>query len=787
MIRNYLTIGWRNLLRNRLYSIINVFGLGLGIAVGFVLLYWVNNEFTMNAFHSKADRIYQVSAKLKIANDMQVWENVPAPATVYAREHIPDIEKIARVKYGYGQKQVVKVNEKVFIESNIGYTENEFFQVFDFPIVKGPAETPLAPGLSAVISESTAEKYFGNENPVGKIIQFRDTTIQVSAVMKDFPASSSLQFDMLFSLDLVKAKFRGNGQWKTIDTDWGNYDYGTFALLKPGGDKARTSKMIHQALLKINDKSSVQDFPLRPLKEIYLYKPDGSKGRLVMVEIFLVVGIFIMLIAAINYVNLVTARATQRIKEISMRKILGAEKQQLFIQFFCETGVLLLLSLLTAFLFIQLLLPVYSEVTGNKFHIAIFNWQLWKVLLMMVAGIWLLSGLYPALLLSSFRPVQALRGTGLFANTGLVRKSLVVLQFVVSISLVLSTVFIHRQMSFMQESDLNLKTDHVVVFPLWKLKGSGAEEFTSQVKQVAGITASTTANSTLFDGVNTTTDLDWTGREKDVELWIAQFQIDKQYLKFFDIKMKEGQSLETVSAGSKAWLVNETAVKKMGLKDPVGQSIKFHNEPGTIIGVVSDFHFESMHSELMPAIFEYNPEHGVFLYVRVEPQHAQKVIAAAEQVWKKYEPNLPMEYQYLNDVIAKQYDRETKASRLFDAFAIVTMLISCLGLFGLTTYSAERRVKEIGIRKVLGAGVGRIAVLLSTEFIRLVIIATFIAIPIVWWAMNSLLEDFAYRVSLSWWVFALTSLGAIGLALATMSYQAIKAGLANPVKSLRTE
>lgn len=785
MLTNYVKIAWRNLLRNRLYSVINIFGLGLGLAVGFVLLYWVNNEHTMNAFHKKADRIYQVDAKFNYG-EISYTQNTPAPVAAYAREHITDIEKVVRIRSNFF-KQPVIADDRIFVETKIGYTENEFFAIFDFPIIKGSSQKPLGEGLTAVLTESVARKYFGNENPIGKMVRFRDTTLQVTAVMKDFPANSSIQYDILFSMELQKLRFRGNGEWKTIDADWGNYDYSTYALLKDGGDTARAAKNIREALLQANHEAKATTFPFRPLKDIYLYNADGSKGRLVMVQIFMLIGIFILLIAAINYINLVTARATQRIKEISMRKIMGAEKMQLFAQFFCETGLLILLSLLSGLVLIQLFLPIYQQVTDTAFHVDLFNWQLWKVLLMLVGGIWVLSGIYPAFLLSGFRPVQALRGLGIFANTGLIRKSLVVLQFVVSISLVLGTVFTHRQMKFMRESDLHLNTEQVVVFETWRMKGNGSQEFTNEVNHLAGVTASTITNASLFDYFNSSQDLDWPGKTKEFKMQIADMQVDKNFMSFFGIKMKEGRGLETVSGNNPLWILNETAIRKMGLKDPIGQTVKYHGNPGTIIGVAEDFHFQSMHYEMMPALIQYSPENGGILYLRVQPQHANSLVAAAEKIWKKFEPALPMEYHFLNDQIAQQYDREIKASRLFDAFAIVTMLISCLGLFGLTTYSAERRIKEIGIRKVLGAGVGRIALMLSTGFIKLVIIATIIAVPVVWYCMNKILQDFAYRTSLSWSVFALTALAAIGLALLTMSFQAIKAGMSNPVKSLRTE
>jgi putative ABC transport system permease protein len=341
-------------------------------------------------------------------------------------------------------------------------------------------------------------------------------------------------------------------------------------------------------------------------------------------------------------------------------------------------------------------------------------------------------------------------------------------------------------MKFIRNTDLHLNTDQVVVFETWRLKGSAKTEFTDRVQQIAGVSGIANADGSLFDGVNSTGSIEWPGKGKETHLQIAALEVDKEFMPFFHIKIKEGRGPEAVSGKNLLWL-NETAVKKMGLQNPVGQSIQLRGDTGTVIGVVEDFHFQSMHNAMMPVVLKYEPENGGILYVRVQPQSTKAMVSAAEQVWKKHEPNLPMEYHFLNDQIAKLYDRETKASQLFDTFAIVTMLISCLGLFGLTTYSAERRIKEIGIRKVLGAGVGRIAVMLSTEFVKLVIIATIIAVPIVWYSMNKILQDFAYRTDLSWWVFALTALAAIGLALLTMSFQAIKAGMSNPVKSLHTE
>ncbi len=786
MIKNYVKIAIRNLIKNRTYSLINVTGLGLGLATGFIMLLWVNNEYSMNRYHTNADRIYKINARLFSGVDEIVWENTPAPVAVFAKENISDIEKVVRLKAEYGAKQVVKYNTTVFIEEKIGYTENEFFEIFDFPVVNGDPIKPLAEGLSVVVTESTARKYFGSDNPVGKILRFKDTTFSVSAVMKDFPANSSIQLNMLFSMDIIRIKFRGNGEWKTIEQDWGNHNYSTFCLIKEGSYTGYASKAILADMKKNNPNSSVTAFPFVPLKDIYLYKADGSKGRIIMVQLFFIIAIFVLLIACINYVNLVTAKATQRVKEISIRKIIGGEKKQLFWQFFIEAGMLLLLATVTALFLTGLLLPVYKEVSGNIITFNPADWQLWKVFLSILGVVWLLTGLYPALFLASFKPLYSLQGRGLLSSAGILRKSLVVLQFIVSITLLLSTVFIHRQMNFIRNKDLNVNTDNVIVFPAWKIY-KHLQEFKNDLKQLSHISETTSANMSFFQGSNSTSDLDWVGKQKGFDLTISHIAVDQKFLQFFNTAIKEGTGFAKTNPGVRDFILNETAVRKMGLKYPVGQTIKFHNEPGTIIGVVEDFHFESLQKELEPALLEYDPDEGAVIYARVQQKNAKEVIAFAQSAWKKYEANLPMEYSFLDDQLAKQYDKETRASHLFDAFALITLFISCLGLFGLAAYSAERRKKEIGIRKVLGADITQVASLLSKEFVLLVLIAIAIAVPIVWIGMDKLLNYFAYRISLDWWVFVLTCALAVVTAIVTVSLQAVKAGMANPVKSLRTE
>ncbi len=786
MIINYIKIAFRNLVKSRTYSFINIAGLGLGLATGFIILLWVYQEYSMNLYHHHADRIYKINSQINIGSEQTVWETTPAPVAVFARNNIPDIEKVALLKVNYGAKQVVKYGDKIFIEDRIGYTENQLFEIFDFPLVAGDDKKPLADGLSVALTEKTAQRYFGSDDPLGKTIRFRDTLFTVSSVMKDFPPSSSIQADMLFSMDIIRLKFRGNGQWKTIEQDWGNHNYSTFCLMRKGAGTQNASQALLQEAKTSNPNSSVTSFPFVPLKDIYLYKPDGTKGRIIMVEIFFIVAIFVLLIACINYVNLVTAKATQRIKEVSVRKIIGAEKKQLFWQFFTEAGVLLALASFIALTFVALLLPLYKQVSGTEVVYHAADWKLWKLALTLMGTMWLLTGLYPALLLSSFRPLQSLRGSGMLANAGLIRKSLVVLQFIVSITLLLSTVFIHRQMNYVMSKDLHVNTENVLAIPAWQIS-EHAQDFKAGLAQSSYVKGITCSNLSFFEGGNSSTDLEWPGKLPEEKLVIWDIAGDQQFMKFFNTDIATGADFSATSPGSAGYILNETAVRKMGLKNPVGQVIKFHERPGTVIGVVKDFHFESLHKELEPALLRYDTEESAMIYAKVSQQHTQEVIAHAQKLWKKYEPQLPMEYSFLDDQLARQYDKETRASYLFDAFSLITLLISCLGLFGLAAYSAERRTKEIGIRKVMGANAGQLATLLSREFIVLVVAAIVISVPMVWLGMNKLLDYFAYRISLDWWVFVLTCVAAVLVAIVTVSFQAIKAALANPVKSLRTE
>ncbi len=782
MLKNYFIVALRQLFKNRTYSFINVFGLGLGLATGFIMLLWVQTEYSMNRYHGKADRIYEVNQTVHWGNADDVWEQTPAPLSAVLKQTAA-VENATRFKIQNDQ-QAIKVGETNFVTNQYGYAENSLFQLFDFPVVKGNPLQPLAPGLSVAVTESAAKKFFGEANPLGKQIRFRDTACFVSAVIKDLPLTSSFQFELLFSLDLVRAKFRGNGVWKTIDTDWGNASFLTFVLLKEGAPTKGLPEALLAAVKKNNQQSSVSAFPFRELKNIYLYKTDGSKGRVILVEIFFIVALFVLLIAAINYINLVTARATQRIKEIGIRKVIGAEKRQLFAQFFIETGVLLFLAAVVAFVLVTVLLPAYEQVAGSKVNVGLNNWQMWRLILSIGGGIWFITGAYPAFLLAALRTIPSLKGQGNF-RTGLLRKSLVVLQFVISIALLLGTVFIHRQMNYVQSRNLNLLTDNVVSVQVWRLKNSAA--FINEMAALPGVQATTTSNSLLFKGTNSSGDIDWEGKPKDAEMVMSSFDVDKNFLSFFGTKILEGTDFRNTADGAPDYILNETAVQKMGLRNAVGKTISWHNVTGKIIGVVQDFHFESLHNQIKPVLLQLQPENISAVYARVSPSQTAGFLAAAQKLWKNYEAALPMEYGFLDETIAATYDKENRAKKLFDAFTFVTLLISCMGLFGLATHSAQRRIKEIGIRKVLGAGIANLTALLSKEFFVLLLIAIAVAVPIVYMGMDKLLQYFAYRITLQWWVFALTCGLAVLLAMVTVATQAIRAARVNPVKNLRTE
>jgi putative ABC transport system permease protein len=791
MIKNYFKTAWRNLQKNKLYGAINIAGLAIGLSVGIIILLWVQDELSYNSFHRNASNIYKINSHIGTGAGAQVWDGAPAPLTVLSKQ-LPEVVNAVRINEIY-QSVLFEYGDKKFNESSLAFIDSTFFSVFDFKLIRGNAARPFTNINSIVVTASEAKKYFGDKEAVGQILATDQGNFTVSGVMQDFPENSSFRYNILLPMGWYAQEFAssgGNGDWKTMDEDLGNYYFRIYLQIRQGVLPETVAKKISQ--LYVDKRKGDTDaqhnfFSLQSLQSLHLITADGNTSALQTVRIFFVIAILILFIACINYVNLSTARSILRSKEVSVRKIIGAARKQLFAQFVIESTLLFLFASALALLIIYLLLPLYNEVAGKHLIFSLANKNVWLVVVSNVVGTLALASVYPALQLSSFKPIAALKGkvSKGIGNT-LLRKILVVTQFIFSVSLIVATIIISGQLNYLRQKDLGFDKEHVFAFGLKDEMHKHFEAFRNELSKQPGILGVASINGTVAGVNGTTSDTYWEGKEPNRTFLIHPNAIDKDLIPLLKMKIVQGSNFTGSQADSAHLILNETAVKQAGIKDPIGKSFTLWQNKGTIIGVVKDFNYASLKTAIEPAIFYYHPACWI-MYVKTTGVDAARAIAGAGKVWKQYTSEFPFDYSFLDDDFDKMYKSDQRTGVLFNVFAVVAVLISCLGLFGLATYTANVKTKEIGIRKVLGASIASITRLLAREFILLVLIAFVIASPITWFAMNKWLQDFAYRISISWWMFLITGLLALIIALLTVGFQAVKAAIANPVKSLRTE
>ena len=789
MIKNNFKIAWRNLIKNKFYSTINITGLSIGLAVGIMVLLWVQNELSYDRFHKNADNIYKINSHIGTGTSAQVWDGSPGPLIVYSKQ-IPEIKQAVRINNVFEQF-LFTYGDKKIKESRLAFVDSTFFSLFDFKILKGNQEKPLPGMYSIILTRSTAEKYFGINNPLGEVLVNENGNFIVTAVIEDFPENSSLQYDMLLSMSLYAdmfMKWGGNGAWKTIDEDLGNFHYHTYLQLHENASADKVAQKLTQVFRdKKGPDAKDNFFSFQPLQTIHLVATDGGTGALETVRIFMIVAILVLCIACINYVNLSTARSMLRSKEVSVRKIVGAGRWQLFIQFITESVLVFVFASLLAFILIYLLLPLYNNLSGKNLLFNFSNSNVWLVVSSAIAGSLALASVYPALLLSAFKPLETLRGKlSIGIGKASFRKILVVTQFVFSAGLILATIVISYQLNYMRKKDLGFDKEHVFSFALTKEINEHYEAAKTELLKQPGIIGIAASNNNLAGIDASTTDTDWDGKEDGRMFAVRPNAVDHDFIPLLKMEIVAGNNFTGTKSDSAHFILNETAVRQAGIMDPIGKSFTLWGTKGVITGIVKDFNYASLKQAIEPAVFYYRPSYWR-MYVKTTGNDASKAIAAVQNVWKSYNPDFPLEYWFMDDEFNKMYSDDQRIGILFNVFAAIAILISCLGLFGLATYTAQIKIKEIGIRKVLGASVTSITNLLAKDFILLVLIAFVIALPIAWIGMNKWLENYAYRVNISWWIFFATGLLTIVIAIITVSVQAIKAALANPVKSLRTE
>ena len=781
---NNLKILIRNLYRNALYTWINIIGLAVSLTAAIFILLWVQDEWSYDKFYDRSDNIYMLYSHSIINNQETYGEIFPKPLAQAVRDELAEVEAATIMGYPWGFQYVEYEGSKYFNqESGFKIVDTCFFNVFDMPFIEGNAKQAFENSHSVVITRNFAHTIFGNESALGKQLKGSNgESYFVSAVVENPPQNTMIRFSCLIP-------FEGGGR----ETAWNISSFKLFVLLYPKANAEELAQKIMQ--VHKSHFSGLRDtYPhiLQPITKSHLYAADGSETGMKNLRLFVIVAITLLIIASINYVNLVTARAGKRVREIALRKIVGASKLQLFIQMIGETVLMLIISFCIATILLYFLTPYYSLLTGKQLVFSMLNPTVLLLYSMCFLFVVVLAGVYPASLIASFNPLSIFRSKESGGRSHIsFRSVLIVLQFTCSVVFILATIVMGRQHQFMQTKNLGYNREHIFTVELAgdneeKLYETFKHELTQQ-SSIVGVAASTQNILEIGNYFNYT----WNGLPEEPNLRIAFFGVDRDFFDLLDIQFVDGMGYSGTMADSLCIFVNEEAVKKMGIEnDPL--STTFIAGGGTIsgriTGVVKDFHFKHMKEPIEPLVLYLPPTADLWtLYVKTAAGKAQEAIAAAERTSKKYEPEYPFVYKFMDETFDTIYREDTRTSNLFNAFAIVAIFISCLGLFGLATYTAETRTKEIGIRKTLGASVSNIVSMLSKEFVVLVGIAVAIGIPVAYYFMEKMLQTYAYRISITWWMVFTAILVVLALVVLTVSAQALRAARSNPVKAIKTE
>ena len=811
MISNYFKVAWRNLLKNKVFTFINIIGLVTGLTCFILITLYVSDEISYDKFNEKADRIYRINSFIRMGGSELKLAVSSDPMGATLKKDFPQVEEYVRFYNSNGSKSIKKGNEFIN-EPDVTHADSTLFRVFTLPALYGDTKTALNDPNTVVITESAAKKYFGATNVVGRTIETNEnnsTLYKVTAVIKDVPHNAHFKFNFFFSMDNVQYGF-GN---------FLSHNFQTYVLLKEGVDYKEIENLFPKyiesyvmpqakAVMQINSMDEFKkagnslEYTLIPLLKIHLHSdffPElGVNGDIKYVYIFSAVAVFILLLACINFINLSTARSMNRSREVGIRKVLGTSKSKLIIQFLSESALTVFIAMIIAVVIAWQILPLFNQLSAKTLTPSLLFST--KMLLLMVAlpvVVSLLAGSYPSLFLSSFNPVTVLKGkSGSGSYKSKIRSGLVVFQFATSIVLIIATITVFRQLNYIQNRKIGFNKDQVLVIDGTGVLGNGSEAFKNEVMKMHGVISGTysgflpVSGSARNDNTFSKEAVFSSSNTFNMQVW----GIDETYIPTLGMEMKSGRNFSRAfGTDSSAIIINESTASMLGYSDPVGKRIYTLVDNQTnivrgyeIIGVVKNFNFESLRQRIGPLCFILGKSSWSSAF-RIRPENAESIVEAVSNKWKSLRTGTPFSYHFLDESFNNMYRAEQQVGRVAIAFAAIAVIIACLGLFGLATYMAEQRTKEIGVRKVLGATVNNIVMMLSRDFLVLIVIATLIAFPVAWWAMYNWLQDFEYRTSMGWWIFILSGLIAILVALFTISFQAIRAAVSNPVKSLRTE
>jgi len=795
MFQHHLLIAFRNLKRHKGSFFINLIGLSTGLACAFLIYLWVMDEKGFDKFHQKDQQLFQVMETSKEAGNTVVHKATQGPLAAAMLKDLPEVESAVSVLslQDDDMKAQLKYGDKALHSSGL-FAGKDFFSIFSFPLLLGNKQQVLADKNSIVISPDLAKSFFSSpEAAIGKSIEWEimgdKKNLTVSGVFAPLPANNSMKFGFAMTYDILLSELVPSFKL------WTNEGPSTYVVLKPGTDVEKFNAKV-SGFVKNYNKETIFNLFVRPYSSAYLYGQyeNGKQagGRIEYVKLFSLVALFIVLIACINFMNLSTARASRRLKEVGIKKVVGSSRRALVLQFLSEAVLTTFLSLLVACFLVAALLPVFNNVTGKEIYIIITP-QLVGLLLGITIITGLFAGSYPAFYLSGFNPIAVLKGR-VRNSVGelLARKGLVVFQFVVSLVLIIAVLVVYQQVDFVQSKHLGYDKANVLTFEKEGAIAKNGQSFLEELRRTPGIQGASAIQQSIVQGRGSigasTYGIEWPGKTKNDVVDFIIRAVDFDLLETLGMKIAEGRSFSPeFGAETTKVIFNEAAIKAMGLKNPVGTTVKLWGEDKQIVGVVKDFHVTSLHEKIRPMIFSCNPQNTNSIVAKLENGKEKETLKQLDALYKKFNPGYVLDYTFLDDTYQKQYVSEQRVSLLSQYFAGLAILISCLGLFGLAAFNAEVRTKEIGIRKVLGASVENVVLLLSKDFLRLILLAALIAFPLAWWALNVWLNGFAYHITISPWLFVIAGVAILLIALLTLSYQSVKTALMNPIKSLRTE
>jgi len=790
MLKNYFLIALRTLFRNKLFSSVNILGLAFGMGSAVLIFLWINDELMIDTFHERGDRIYRVMEDQTYSDGKKfTFPSTPGPMVPFIKDKFPEIVLASR--FTWPVNELFQVNEKSFYEEG-RYAEQDFLDMFSFTLISGNAATALKDKNSIVISRKMAEKFFGKEDAIGKVLLMRTQhSFTVTGVLEDIPKNSSIQFEYLLTFDFF---WNENKSW--LD-QWGNNNVRAFIMLEKGTNVEEFTKKL-KGEIKLHEDKSQTDLFLQLDSDAYLYGnfEDGQLvgGRIDNVKIFFVVAVFVLVIACINFMNLATAQVSKRTKEVGLRKVIGAVPGQLFKQFMGESFFTVFLSAVLALFLVVMILPLFNELTGKNVGLFLLNSRIILIFIGILFFTSFLAGSYPAIFISDYKPIDVLKSQMKNGNNASsFRKILVVIQFSLSIILIICTIVIFRQMNFMENRDIGFVRDNVFYAFMPEDMRKKFEIVRNQLLADPAIESVTASSQPPMEIGNSTTGLNWEGKNPADKILFTNLDVDYEFVQVMKMEMVEGRAFDrNIVPDSVNYVVNQKAAEKFGFANgTANQELTMWERPGKIIGVVKDFNFGSLHDEIEPLVLRIprakDDNYGCLL-IRAKENRTSEALKATEKIWKQYASSYPFKYSFLNQDWEDFYKAEGQQGKVFNALAGLSIFISCLGLFGLSAFSAERRTKELGIRKVLGATRSGLVVLMGKEFAALVIIAACIGCPIGWYVMDTLwLSKYAYHIDVGWISLASAAFACLAVSLFTVAYHSLRVSASNPADSLRYE